>query len=193
MRAIYLASSSPRRRLLLEQIGVTFDCLTVDVDENCLAQEDAAAYATRLAVAKAVAGWESPLRLEARPVLGADTIVVCDGEILGKPKDKNDGLRMLMKLSGKTHQVITAIALAFEGRTVTALSVSRVSFRELSSAEAEAYWASGEPLDKAGSYAIQGKGAIFVKEIVGSYSGIMGLPLYETSALLENNDEGRLG
>lgn len=184
MRSIYLASASPRRRLLLEQIGVPFASLMVDVDESRLAGEQPEAYATRLAIAKAQAGLASLERSANYPVLGADTIVVCDGEILGKPQDKTDGLRMLRMLSGKSHLVITAIALADEDHCKTAVSTSRVVFREITLAEAEHYWSTGEPIDKAGSYAIQGKAAIFIKEINGSYSGIMGLPLFETAALL---------
>lgn len=181
---IYLASASPRRRLLLEQIGVPFVCLTVDVDETILPNENASEYAKRLAIAKASAGWHSPQRTEQMPVLGADTIVVCDGVILGKPRDEADAVATLLQLAGKRHEVITAVALVKGDRLTTAISVSTVLFREITENEAHAYWASGEPCDKAGSYGIQGIAAIFIKEISGSHSGIMGLPLFETAELL---------
>lgn len=183
---IYLASASPRRRLLLEQIDVQFECLAVSVDEKILPNENATEYALRLAVAKAQAGWDSALRLRDKPVLGADTIVVCDGVILGKPKDENDAVETLLMLSGKRHEVITAIALVKGDRIDTAISVSTVLFRDITREEAHDYWASGEPCDKAGSYGIQGIAAIFIKEISGSHSGIMGLPLYETANLLQS-------
>ncbi len=180
---LYLASTSPRRQALLKQIGVHFACLPNEVPEEMIAGESARAYADRLALAKAQAGWESEQRVEACPVLGADTVVVLNQEILGKPRDKQDFLRMMQLLSGRTHEVITAIAMVNSDKAVVRSAISRVAFRAISVPEAEAYWATGEPADKAGGYGIQGKGALFVKHILGSYSGIMGLPLYETAEL----------
>lgn len=181
---LYLASNSPRRRELLDQIGVTYRVLRVEVDESARAGEDAAALAQRLALAKAHAGRAELPQEDGRPVLGADTVVVCDRHILGKPRDRADALAMLATLSGREHEVLTAVALADHRRERVLLSRSRVGFRDISAAEAEAYWASGEPADKAGGYAIQGLGAVFVADLTGSYSGVMGLPLFETAQLL---------
>ncbi|MEW8506943.1 MAG: Maf family protein [Candidatus Thiodiazotropha sp.] len=180
---IYLASRSPRRRELLQQIGVTHALLDIDVDEAQRHDEDAAGYVQRLAREKAEAGVAVARGGEYLPVLAADTSVVIDGRLLGKPRDRADGLRMLRLLSGRTHQVYTAVALAWQGVAIE-LSLSEVSFRQLSDAEIAAYWATGEPADKAGSYAIQGVGARFVSMLHGSYSGVMGLPLFETAELL---------
>jgi len=182
---LYLASASPRRKTLLEQIGIRFQILSVDVSENLIPGELPRQYADRLALAKAQAGWLSPDRQENIPVLGADSIVVINETILEKPKDKEDGVRMLRLLSGKYHEVITSIALVQDKHIASTSSISRVKFREISLQEAQAYWHSGEPADKAGAYGIQGKAAVFVEHIEGSYSGIMGLPLYETAALLQ--------
>lgn len=180
---LYLASTSPRRQELLKQIGLHFACLPNDIPEDIHAGEPARAYADRLALAKAQAGWQSADRVESCPVLGADTIVVMHQEILGKPRDKQDFLRMIQLLSGRTHEVITSIAMVQGDKTAVRNSISRVAFRDISLPEAEAYWATGEPADKAGGYGIQGRGAVFVKHILGSYSGIMGLPLYETAEM----------
>ncbi len=182
---IYLASRSPRRHALLQQIALPFRPLSVDVDESAGEAESAEVYVIRLALEKARAGWaqlgESDPRL---PVLGADTAVVLDdGQILGKPTDRAEGLAMLEKLSGRVHRVLTGLALV-DDREATRLSVSSVGFRELDQADIEAYWATGEPADKAGAYAIQGRGAVFVNHLEGSYSGVMGLPLYEVTDLL---------
>jgi septum formation protein len=212
---VYLASGSPRRRELLMQIGVPFQVLATSVDETVVAGETAAGYVTRLAKAKAAAGRQahgSP----PWPVLAADTTVVLDGRILGKPRDRADGERMLLELSARTHEVLTAVALAgitagadvatggisaggdaapsggnsAAGDAVTAadiawrLSRSEVTFRAVTAAEARAYWDTGEPRDKAGGYAVQGLAAVFITRLVGSYSGVMGLPLYETAELL---------
>lgn len=192
---IYLASRSPRRRELLAQIGVRFQPLLLratphadaDADETVLAGETPAAYAMRLARAKADAGWRRILqrRLPRAPVLAADTAVALDGRILGKPADRADAEAMLAALSGRRHEVFTAVALRFETRLETALSRSEVEFRALSAEEIRAYVASGEADDKAGAYAIQGRAARFVVEIRGSHSGIVGLPLFETAQLLE--------
>jgi septum formation protein len=182
MTALYLASGSPRRRELLEQIGVRFEIVAAPVDETPLAHEDPGAYVERLALAKARAG----RRQTPRPgvVLGADTAVVLDGRILGKPLDRDDALATLAALSAREHEVITAVALVGEGREVVRSVRSRVSLRAIGVAEAEAYWASGEPQDKAGGYAIQGLAAIFVQGLNGSYSAVVGLPLSETAQLL---------
>ena len=189
---IYLASRSPRRRELLQQIGIAFDELlahanpAVDVDETPLAGEQAAAYVMRLARAKAAQGLSEVAArgLAPHPVLAADTTVVLDGEIIGKPDDAEHARALLRRLSGKAHAVMTAVAVARHDRTETALSVSTVEFRELDDAEIRDYVATGEPLDKAGAYAIQGRAAAFVRVLRGSYSGVMGLPLIETTRLL---------
>ncbi|HEY3487725.1 MAG TPA: Maf family protein [Gammaproteobacteria bacterium] len=180
---LYLASKSPRRRELLQQIRVEFECLDVDVPETPGADEKPQDYAVRVAQAKAKAGYARLNHREAW-VLGADTVVTVDGHILGKPQDRSDALRMLARLSGRTHTVITAVALI--GPAVELLEVSRseVTFREINAEEQELYWQCGEPLDKAGGYAIQGIAAVFVKHLSGSYSGVVGLPLYETGKLL---------
>jgi septum formation protein len=182
---VYLASGSPRRRELLQQIGVSFQVVSAAVDETPLLDEPPSAYVSRLAAAKAQAGWHSPRdRLDA-PVLGADTAVVLDGKILGKPRDKSDGETMLLNLSGRSHEVLTAIALRSAKGLQTAISRSWVTFRAIAASEAGAYWDTGEPKDKAGAYAIQGRAAIFIADLKGSYSGVMGLPLYETAELLK--------
>ena len=182
---LYLASASPRRRELLTLIGLRFERLAIDVDETPLAGEAPAAYVRRLALAKARAGWAALGPRPVRPVLGADTTVVVDGAILGKPVDRDDGLNMLARLSGREHEVLSAVALALHGREDVAVQHSRVRFRPLSAAERAAYWATGEPADKAGAYGIQGLGAAFVSELHGSHSGVMGLPLFETVGLLQ--------
>jgi septum formation protein len=180
---LYLASKSPRRRELLQQIGVEFECLDVNVPEEPAAGENPQDYAVRVARAKARAGYQL---LEARAawVLGADTVVTIDGVILGKPRDRSDGIRMLSQLSGRTHTVITAVVLSGPGAELLEISRSEVAFREISPEEQERYWQTGEPDDKAGGYAIQGIAAVFVKHLSGSYSGVVGLPLYETDRLL---------
>jgi septum formation protein len=162
--------------------------LTVGVDESIGAGESPAAYVSRLALAKARAGHALAKACGApqRPVLAADTAVVIGGEILGKPKDALDCARMLGRLSGRSHEVLTAAALATERGTSSCLSSSRVRFREITTAEALEYWNTGEPADKAGSYAIQGRGAVFVADLRGSHSGVMGLPLFETAELLRS-------
>ena len=182
MNPLYLASGSPRRRELLAQIGVPFSVVSAPIDETPLPNESAPAYVERLARAKAAAGLaclEGPA-----VVLGADTAVVLDGRILGKPESREDALAMLADLSGREHQVLTAVALT-DGQRVQSLSVtSHVRFRAISDDEAQRYWASGEPADKAGGYAIQGLGAVFVTGLSGSYSAVVGLPLSETADLL---------
>ncbi len=179
---ITLASSSPRRAELLEQIGVSFDVKPVDIDESYLPGETAEQYVSRLARQKAQAGFA--LSPEC-PVLGSDTVVVCQGKILGKPVDKQMGLDMLSLLSGQSHQVMTAVCLVNSSFERCLVNISEVNFCSLSSEQIEAYWETGEPADKAGSYGIQGLAAQYIKEIRGSYSCIMGLPLYETAELLK--------
>jgi septum formation protein len=178
---VCLASASPRRRELLAQIGVPFRIASSAVDETCLPGEPPRSYVTRLARAKALAVRAADASL---PVLAADTTVVIDGVLLGKPADAGAALRMLQLLSGRTHEVLTAVALADAKGVTQSLSESRVTFRPVTAAECAAYWQSGEPRDKAGGYAIQGRAAVFVSALHGSYSGVMGLPLYETAQLL---------
>jgi septum formation protein len=178
-----LASASPRRRELLAQIGIAHTTAVPNIDESTLPGEAAAHYVLRLARAKALAvrGQASAL-----PVLAADTIVVLDGAICGKPGSAADGLEMLRRLSGRTHTVLTAVALAVRAEPpLSLLSESTVTFRTLSTAECLAYWESGEPRDKAGGYAVQGRAAVFIERLSGSYSGVMGLPLFETAQLLQ--------
>jgi septum formation protein len=188
--ALVLASASPRRRELLWQLGVPHRVAVADVREDALAEESAAACVRRLALAKAAKIWQAAARAGAPaaallPVLGADTAVVIDGEMLGKPADRDAAMGMLARLSGRTHQVLTAVVLVGPHGSAQRLSQSEVSFRALTEAECAAYWDSGEPRDKAGGYAIQGLGAVFVSELRGSYSGVVGLPLFETAALLD--------
>ncbi len=182
---IYLASASPRRRELLEQIGVDYQLLSVDVPESLKAGEAPEVYVLRLALAKARAGRQLLPEDEPHPVLGSDTAVVLDGEVLGKPRDRDHALAMLGRLAGRRHQVMTAVALVGEdGQEESRLSVSSVQFRPIAQQELAAYWETGEPADKAGAYAVQGRGAVFIERLEGSYSGVMGLPLYETAELL---------
>lgn len=182
---LYLASQSPRRAALLQQMGVDFEVLPVAVDETMAVDEPPGNYARRLAMEKARAGWDALPPGRQRPVLGADTIVIADRTVMGKPADRQQAIAMLQALSGSTHEVITAVALAGEHETVCS-QCSRVTFRHIIRQECEAYWESGEPRDKAGGYAIQGLAAMFVTRLDGSYSGVMGLPLYETMELLKS-------
>ncbi len=181
---IYLASASPRRRELLRQIGVVYRLLRIEIDETPLAGESPDDYVYRLALAKAQAGCAALGRRQPAPVLGADTAVVVDDAILGKPRDREEGLAMLARLSGREHQVLSAVALATPTRNAVKVQESGVRFRRLTLAECAAYWDSGEPRDKAGSYGIQGQAAAFIADLRGSYSGVMGLPLFETAELL---------
>jgi septum formation protein len=177
-----LASASPRRRELLAQIGVPHEVRAADVDESRRPGEPPREYALRVATAKADAGWTVAGGRGA--VLAADTAVALDGELYAKPADRDDCLRILGALQGRTHEVLTAVALRHAGGLDTALSVSRVTFRAIAPDECARYWDTGEPRDKAGAYAIQGLGAVFVTHLEGSYSGVMGLPLAETAELL---------
>ena len=193
-RKIYLASKSPRRRELLRQIGVEFELLLLraqgprgpDVNEDARDGEIPHDYVSRIAREKAEYGWQSLLTrsLPLRPVLSADTTVVLDGRIIGKPANPTEARAMLQSLSGRTHQVLTSVAVKRQDHLWEALQVSEVTFGTLSDVSIDAYCATPEPYDKAGGYGIQGKAAIFIKHISGSYSGIMGLPLFETTELL---------
>jgi septum formation protein len=179
---LYLASSSPRRADLLKQIGVSFQVIHPEIIETALPGESARDMALRLATEKTLAGTQ--LAEIAVPVLGADTIVVCNNKILGKPVDMTGAKAMLTSLSGMTHCVITAVALNLHDRIETCFSETMVDFKELTNQEIMSYCHTGEPFDKAGGYGIQGLGAVFVKSIRGSYSGTVGLPLMETAELL---------
>lgn len=183
--SVQLASKSPRRAELLEQIAVPFRVVSVDVDETRRGSEPVQDFVVRLAETKARAGFEISPRL---PTLGSDTIVYCEGEIFGKPTNKDDALRMLAKMSANSHEVFTAVAVYDGERLLSELVVSQVKFRAISDSEAEAYWQTGEPSDKAGGYGIQGKAAVFIEELKGSYSAVMGLPLCETASLLRKFD-----
>jgi septum formation protein len=187
MNPLYLASGSPRRRELLTQIGVPFTAISADIDETPLVDESPAAYVERLARGKAEAG--RAVLAVSEPgapicVLGADTAVVLDGQILGKPVDEADAVAMLMALSDREHEVLTAIAVLDGQRCESRVVRSLVRFRPISREEAVAYWLSGEPLDKAGGYGIQGLGGVFVAGLNGSYSAVVGLPVCETCELL---------
>jgi septum formation protein len=182
---IFLASASPRRSALLTQIGIVHEVRPVDIDESIAPAEVAAAYVQRLARCKAETLWEQLPAAQRRPVLGADTAVVLAQQILGKPRDAADHYRMLQSLSGRTHEVHTAVALCYDKTVQVRHSVSQVTFRALQEQEMVAYWRSAEPIDKAGGYAIQGLAAVFITGIRGSYSGIVGLPLFETGELLQ--------
>ncbi len=181
---LYLASASPRRHELLGQIGVRFEPRPVTVDESRQPREVARDYVLRLARAKAETAWALVSRGVAGAVLAADTAVVVVDSILGKPHDRSDALAILEQLSARTHDVLTAVALRSSRGLEARLSASRVTFRAVRPDEAEAYWETGEPRDKAGAYAIQGYAAVFITALEGSYSGVMGLPLFETAELL---------
>ncbi|MGE8503647.1 MAG: Maf family protein [Pseudomonas sp.] len=184
MATLFLASASPRRRELLAQIAVPCVTQIASIDESPLPDEPAAAYVERLALEKARAGLAALRDPADAVVLGADTAVVLDGQILGKPLDFEDFCRTLRGLSGRSHQVMTAVALVSRDAEAAQVVCSYVTFRPLSEAEIAAYWASGEPCDKAGGYGIQGLAAVFVSRIEGSYSAVVGLPLCETAQML---------
>ena len=181
---VYLASASPRRSELLRQIGVPFQVRPAAVIEDQHAGETPEEYVVRLAAAKAETIWAA-MGGDTRPVLAADTAVVLDGVVLGKPADAGEAAAMLERLSGRSHRVLTAVALRYPGGLETRLSTSEVRFRVTTPEERRAYCATGEPFDKAGGYGIQGQAAVFVEELKGSYSGVVGLPLSETAALLK--------
>lgn len=181
---IYLASNSPRRAQLLKQIGIGFTVLSTSVEEQVKEHESPENYVLRLALEKAADGFVNSAK--DRPVLGADTIVVIDRQILEKPCDQAHAQKMLQLLSGRTHQVFTAIALVDGASSKTQLVKTDVSFKALSDQEIAEYWLTGEPLDKAGGYAIQGLAGKFITNISGSYSAVVGLPLYETDLLIKD-------
>ncbi len=192
--SVYLASKSPRRQELLRQIGVEFEELLLreasgrrrDIVETPRKDEAPLEYVKRVARTKASVAWHQMGRrgLPPKPILAADTEVVVDGTVFGKPKDVDDAVSMLERLSGRVHDVITAVAARWNAQIVMAVSTSHVTFRALSREEIERYVATGEPFDKAGAYAVQGRAAIFISRIEGSYSGVMGLPLHETAEIL---------
>lgn len=182
---IILASASPRRRELLQQIGVSTTVQAVDIDESQKPGEPVLNYVQRLAMEKAQSGFTRIKNQEKLPVLGADTIVVVDGIVLGKPESRQHAKKMLQQLSGRKHTVLTSLAIVTEDEAISETSSSEVQFRELTEQEIDCYLATGEADDKAGAYAIQGIAAQFIKNINGSFSGVMGLPLYETAQLLE--------
>ena len=192
---LYLASRSPRRRELLTQMGILFDTLAFrspprqddDVDETAHDGEAALVYVERVARLKAEHGWRTVemRRLMPQLVLAADTTLEFQGEIIGKPTDAGDARAILRRLSGQTHRVLTSVAVAFEGRIESAISISDVTFGAIFETEIRRYVATGEPMDKAGAYGIQGRAGMFVEHLSGSYSGVMGLPLYETGVLLK--------
>ncbi len=182
---LYLASASPRRRELLAMLELPFELVLPRVEEQRRPDETATDYVQRLARDKALAG--AAMAALPLPVLAGDTIVVVDGEVLEKPRDQADGKSMLRRLSGRSHQVMTAMALARQGQIEGILVTTEVSFRALSDGDIDRYWASGEPTDKAGGYGIQGLGGRFVARINGSYSAVVGLPLVETEALLRRS------
>ena len=179
---IHLASSSPRRHEILTAMGLRFTAAGVDVDETQYDGEPVADMVVRLAIAKVAAAREDVD--PSLPIIGADTAVAIGDQVLGKPGSQDEALRMLASLSGRTHTVLTGVALDYAGVVRTATSLTEVRFREISPDEAQCYWQSGEPLDKAGAYAVQGIAGIFVEELSGSYSGVVGLPVFETAALL---------
>lgn len=183
---IYLASQSPRRQELLQQIDVAFEVISVSIDETPLVGESPEPLVKRLALSKAQAGFDLVQQTSKalHPVLGSDTIVVIENKILGKPESREHYIDMFTRLSGRTHQVMTAVALvSFEKQSVI-INQSLVTFRQLSDKDVEWYWQTGEPQDKAGGYGVQGKAAVFIQKLEGSYTGVMGLPLFETAKLL---------
>jgi len=186
MPVLILASASPRRRELLEQIGVVHRVMPVDLCEDPVPGESPEAYVERLAREKAQAGYRAAGACA--PALGSDTAVILDGEILGKPRDEAEAIDMLMRLSGRRHRVMTAVAVADGERCLSETVITEVGFVTFDESRARAYWASGEPADKAGGYGIQGLGAVFVESINGSYSAVVGLPLAQTSTILKKFD-----
>ncbi len=183
---IYLASQSLRRQELLQQIDIEFELLPGDIDETAQPDETPIQLVNRLAREKSLAGWQHPLRKQLWPVLAADTLVVKNGEILGKPSNEQHAIQTLQRLSDTTHQVITGVSCFFNQKFYQTQSISEVTFCHITDQEIIEYWHTSEPIDKAGSYAIQGKAAKFVTHINGSYSGIVGLPLHETWQLLNS-------
>ena len=180
---VVLASASPRRHELLQQLGIAHERISIDIDENCLPDETPMACVERLAKEKARAGL---VEVPGAIVIGSDTMGVADDQIMGKPRDREDAMRMLELLSGRQHEVFSAVAVADADLQKSCIQRSVVTFRPLDKREIQAYWETGEPRDKAGGYAIQGIAGQFVKQLNGSYSGVMDLPLYETAVLLQD-------
>ncbi|MCF6344947.1 MAG: Maf family nucleotide pyrophosphatase [Thiomicrorhabdus sp.] len=180
---LFLASSSPRRKELLQQLGCTFEVVNAPIEEVALPNESPNSYVLRMAIEKALSGFNK-VAGKAIWVVGSDTAVVLNGKVFGKPKNAADAFKMLLALSGNTHQVLSAVAVVFDGEVFSALNTTHVQFKTLSRAEIEAYIATEEPFGKAGSYAIQGLAAPFIPRIEGSYSAVMGLPLFELNQLL---------
>jgi len=183
---LVLSSGSPRRRDILNQIGVRYIVAVPEIDESPRMGESGLEYVSRMALEKANKGYQ--LELSDRPVLGADTILVCDGQLFGKPSDFDAFREMITLLSGRKHSVLSAVAMSSRSNSGVLVSQTSVTFRAISDQEILSYWQTGEPKDKAGGYAIQGYGSIFVKEILGSYSGVVGLPIAETYSLLNEFD-----
>ena len=185
---VILASASPRRQELLRQIGVSFRVLEPEVDEAPGKNESGDAFVLRLALEKARIGLSMAREqgLEAAPVVGADTCIVVDREILGKPNDREHGIAMLARLAGRSHRVLTGVAVVTASREQHSVSLNRVTFASMTQSEIEAYWETGEPADKAGAYAIQGRAAAYIERIEGSYSAIVGLPLFVVARMLKN-------
>lgn len=184
MKKIYLASQSPRRLELLAQLGLQAEPVIAPIEEVGLPHESPEAFVLRMAVEKAYAGFNKVSGTDSF-IIGGDTVVLAEGRVLGKPKNRVDAFAMWRQLSGKSHQVLSAVAVVKDGAAWSALNCTQVWFRQMSDAEMENYWQSGEPQDKAGAYAIQGLGAKFIEKIEGSYSGVMGLPLFELGQLLQ--------
>src|SRR5579862_6034637 len=182
MVSVYLASNSPRRLQLLEQIGVKVKIIVPNINEEVNPNESPLAFVNRMALSKAQAGWTHPDRTMSMPVIGADTIIVCDNQIIGKPINKEHAIAILKKLSGRTHQVVTAVAIVYANKIKQCCVENDVTLTALTDHEIEAYWETGEPRDKAGAYAIQGKAAAFITHLKGSYSAVVGLPLFETGS-----------
>ncbi len=190
-KEIILASASPRRAELLDQIGIKYSVQAVDIDESSLSNETGEALVQRLAIKKS----QAIVNAENTPVLGADTLGILKGNLLVKPRDYEHAHQMLSNMSGQWHEILSAVAITYQGETELRLNRNRVLFRQLSDDEIKKYWQTGEPQDKAGAYAIQGLAAPFIERIEGSYSGIMGLPLFETAELLErllDNDREKI-
>lgn len=185
-KLLYLASGSPRRQELMRQLKLDFDVIEAPVEEVALPNESPESYVRRIAIEKALAGFNKVAGKQIW-VAGGDTAVILGDKVFGKPRNEADALGMLKQLSGKTHRVLSAVAIVYDGEVFSELSQTDVTFRALSDIEIHNYWLSGEPQGKAGSYAIQGLGARFIERIEGSYSGVMGLPLYELDRLLRES------
>jgi len=185
MPALILASASPRRQQLLEQLGLQFSVASQDIDESMRAGESPRDFVLRMAIEKAEAALQRLDAADETVIIAADTIVVCGDQLLGKPTDEQDAQRMLLQLSDREHRVLSAVTVATVSDSRSIVSETSVCLRAISAQEAKRYWLTGEPADKAGGYGIQGYAAIFVKKLNGSYSGVMGLPLYESAQLLK--------